>query len=274
VFKPYASIGTNLLFFEKGTPTKDVWFYEHRVIDGQKAYSMTKPIRVEHLQGCVDWWGGAQRQDRQENDVAWKVDFGGLLADARARARPYWDEAEQAATQAATIKAKLSDVRSQIKELEKIRDGLDTGSKERQKLGDQLTAEKVRLDALTGDLVATEEKQRAAKRAGDAIYDAVFNLDFKNPAPLPTTTAIRPNCWPNWNKTNSKPPPCATSSTPFWRRRCCDEGRTPAATLRSPHRSPRRHPAPAAVHPRSCRARQTGGTRPQRRTGGGTAQAD
>jgi type I restriction enzyme M protein len=24
VFKPYASIGTNLLFFEKGTPTKDV----------------------------------------------------------------------------------------------------------------------------------------------------------------------------------------------------------------------------------------------------------
>ena len=26
VFKPYASIGTNLLFFEKGTPTKDIWF--------------------------------------------------------------------------------------------------------------------------------------------------------------------------------------------------------------------------------------------------------
>ena len=50
VFKPYATIGTNLLFFEKGEPTKDIWFYEHRVPDGQKAYSMTKPIRVEHLQ--------------------------------------------------------------------------------------------------------------------------------------------------------------------------------------------------------------------------------
>lgn len=45
VFKPYASIGTNLLFFEKGEPTKEVWFYEHRIPDGQKAYSMTKPIR-------------------------------------------------------------------------------------------------------------------------------------------------------------------------------------------------------------------------------------
>ena len=73
VFKPYASIGTNLLFFEKGEPTKEIWFYEHRVPQGQKAYSMTKPIRVEHLQACVDWWGGAERKGRQETEVAWKV---------------------------------------------------------------------------------------------------------------------------------------------------------------------------------------------------------
>jgi len=73
VFKPYASIGTNLLFFEKGEPTRTVWFYEHRVPEGQKAYSMTRPIKVEHLQGCVDWWGGPERQDRQETEQAWKV---------------------------------------------------------------------------------------------------------------------------------------------------------------------------------------------------------
>jgi type I restriction enzyme M protein len=73
VFKPYASIGTNLLFFEKGEPTKNIWFYEHRVPEGQKAYSMTKPIRVEHLKPCVDWWGGAKRKGRQETDVAWRV---------------------------------------------------------------------------------------------------------------------------------------------------------------------------------------------------------
>jgi type I restriction enzyme M protein len=73
VFKPYASIGTNLLFFEKGSPTKDIWFYEHRVPDAQKAYSMTKPIRVEYLKPCVDWWGGAKRKGRVETEVAWKV---------------------------------------------------------------------------------------------------------------------------------------------------------------------------------------------------------
>ncbi len=73
VFKPYASIGTNLLFFEKGEPTKDIWFYEHRVPESQKAYSMTKPIRLEHFQGCIDWWGGKTRKGRKETPQAWKV---------------------------------------------------------------------------------------------------------------------------------------------------------------------------------------------------------
>ncbi len=73
VFRPYASIGTNLLFFKKGEPTQNIWFYEHLVPTGQKAYSMTKPIRFEHLHKCIDWWGGADRQGREETQQAWKV---------------------------------------------------------------------------------------------------------------------------------------------------------------------------------------------------------
>ena len=73
VFRPYASIGTNLLFFEKGEPTKDIWFWEHLVPEGQKAYSMTRPIKLEHLDGCAAWWGGAERVGREESDRAWKV---------------------------------------------------------------------------------------------------------------------------------------------------------------------------------------------------------
>jgi type I restriction enzyme M protein len=37
VFSPYTSINTNLLFFEKGGPTKAVWFYEHPYPDGYKS---------------------------------------------------------------------------------------------------------------------------------------------------------------------------------------------------------------------------------------------
>jgi type I restriction enzyme M protein len=73
VFKPYASIGTNLLFFEKGEPTKEIWFYEHQVPESQKAYSMTRPIRFEHFKPCIDWWGGQKREGREGNTFAWKV---------------------------------------------------------------------------------------------------------------------------------------------------------------------------------------------------------
>ncbi len=81
VFRPYASIGTNLLFFEKGSPTQETWFWEHKVPEGQKAYSMTKPMRFEHLQGCVDWWGGKNRKGRVDTPFAWKV----TAAEVKAR---------------------------------------------------------------------------------------------------------------------------------------------------------------------------------------------
>jgi type I restriction enzyme M protein len=80
VFKPYASIGTNLLFFEKGESTKDIWFYEHKVPEGQKAYSMTRPIKVEYLQDCVEWWGGVKRKGRVATELAWNITFDEIKA--------------------------------------------------------------------------------------------------------------------------------------------------------------------------------------------------
>jgi type I restriction enzyme M protein len=81
VFKPYASIGTNVLFFEKGRPTQDIWYWEHKVPEGQKAYSMTKSIRLEHLDACANWWGGTKRENRIEGPQAWKVS----ASDVKAR---------------------------------------------------------------------------------------------------------------------------------------------------------------------------------------------
>ena len=41
VFAPYTSIKTNVLFFEKGRPTTEVWYYEHPYPEGYKSYSKT-----------------------------------------------------------------------------------------------------------------------------------------------------------------------------------------------------------------------------------------
>lgn len=70
VFQPYATVATNLLFFTKGTPTKEIWYYEHRLPEGQKAYNKTKPIQAKEFKPIKDWW-----KDRKESDIAWKVDI-------------------------------------------------------------------------------------------------------------------------------------------------------------------------------------------------------
>lgn len=70
VFQPYATVATNLLFFTKGTPTKEVWYYEHRLPEGQKAYNKTKPIQAKEFNPIKTWWN-----DRKESDIAWKVDI-------------------------------------------------------------------------------------------------------------------------------------------------------------------------------------------------------
>ena len=68
VFAPYTGINTNLLFFDKGEPTKEVWFFEHPLPKGYKNYTKTKPIKLEEFDLEKKWWN-----NREENEYAWKV---------------------------------------------------------------------------------------------------------------------------------------------------------------------------------------------------------
>lgn len=56
VFAPYTSITTNILFFDKTEPTKEIWFYRMDMPEGYKNFSKTKPIKLEHLDPVVNWW--------------------------------------------------------------------------------------------------------------------------------------------------------------------------------------------------------------------------
>ncbi len=75
VFQPYASVATNLLFFTKGTPTKEIWYWQHHLPEGVKAYSKTKPIHKSEFENLKAWWN-----NRVENEQAWKVSLAELEA--------------------------------------------------------------------------------------------------------------------------------------------------------------------------------------------------
>ncbi|MDA3077574.1 type I restriction-modification system subunit M [Campylobacter sp. JMF_06 NA1] len=56
VFAPYTSITTNILFFERnGTGTDETWFYRLDMPPAYKAFSKTKPMKLEHFDEFFAW---------------------------------------------------------------------------------------------------------------------------------------------------------------------------------------------------------------------------
>lgn len=68
VFNPYAGVNTNLLFFTKGEPTKEVWYYHMQLPEGMKQYTKGKPIKHNEFDVVREWWNS-----REENEFAHKV---------------------------------------------------------------------------------------------------------------------------------------------------------------------------------------------------------
>ncbi|MCB5286203.1 MAG: type I restriction-modification system subunit M [Candidatus Cloacimonetes bacterium] len=75
VFSPYTSINTNILFFNKGDKTKNVWFFEHPYPEGYKSYSRTNPLTIQEFDLEKAWWN-----NRKETEYAWKVSYKDLEA--------------------------------------------------------------------------------------------------------------------------------------------------------------------------------------------------
>jgi type I restriction enzyme M protein len=75
VFAPYTTIPTNVLFFDRTGPTREIWFYEQPIPDGRRQYTKTQPILYEAFSDCLSWW-----QSRQETDRAWKITASEVLS--------------------------------------------------------------------------------------------------------------------------------------------------------------------------------------------------
>ena len=57
-------VKTNVLFFQKGDPTKDIWVYDYRT--GVKHTQVTKPLTRADLQDFVDCYCSGHLEDRKE----------------------------------------------------------------------------------------------------------------------------------------------------------------------------------------------------------------
>lgn len=124
VFAPYTTISTNILFFTKGKETENVWFYEHQLPKGVKAYNKTKPIQLKEFDPIKAWWGNEADgfASRIENEQAWKVSLEDIIArnynlDLKNphQAEEEIKDPEELLTQYADLQAEISKIRNQLK---------------------------------------------------------------------------------------------------------------------------------------------------------------
>jgi len=65
VFNPYAGVNTNLIFFTKGEPTKEIWYYQLPLPEGVKQYTKNRGITHEDFDPLRKWW-----KNRKANALA------------------------------------------------------------------------------------------------------------------------------------------------------------------------------------------------------------
>ncbi|MGI0057673.1 MAG: HsdM family class I SAM-dependent methyltransferase, partial [Nitrosarchaeum sp.] len=76
VFEPYTIIATNILFFDKTKPTKEIWYYKMKVNERLRGatraknpkYTKSNPIAYEDFTDVLKWF-----KKKVPNENAWKV---------------------------------------------------------------------------------------------------------------------------------------------------------------------------------------------------------
>lgn len=173
VFAPYSTIATNLLFFDRSGPTRELWYYEMPLPAGRKNYSKTAPLQYEEFADCLAWW-----KQREENAHAWCVDFGLKYKNARAAATPHWEAAQAADAKAKELARELREVNDELRGLR------EQGPLFKQAPSNAQALKKLeaRRDQLQAAELSERERAKQEQAAGDALYWPIFNLDSKNPA--------------------------------------------------------------------------------------------
>jgi type I restriction enzyme M protein len=79
VFSPYTDIDTNLLFFEKGKPTENIWYFYHPIREElshlkHPKYSKTKPIQYKEFEIEKAWWN--DRENEKHSQYCYQATIG------------------------------------------------------------------------------------------------------------------------------------------------------------------------------------------------------
>lgn len=147
-----AGVKTNLLFFTKGKPTEQIWYYDLSDIKVGKKTPMT-------LAQFDDFF--ARLPNREDSERSWTVDFAVRRAEAQTQAEPHRKEEQRLKEKQLRLKEKLPALKAELKADPK--------------------ADKTPLDALNQEIAQIDRAAREAAAKAQAIEDAIYDIKAVNP---------------------------------------------------------------------------------------------
>jgi len=147
-----AGVKTNLLFFTKGRPTRNVWYYDLSAIKVRKK----TPLTLKHFEDFFQWL-----PQRADSELSWTVDMDERKRIAAGEARPIKEQSAAKSRQAAHWNER-------VKELKKVKPRDETAIEEAEKQAKDLGRE-------------SRELAGKAKEIEDAVYDLKAVNPHKKP---------------------------------------------------------------------------------------------
>ena len=71
-FEPFNGIQTNILFFDEGKPTKDIWYYRMKIREGIKKYNKGTPIQDSDFDDVLKW---CKNKEKSDDENGYKVEL-------------------------------------------------------------------------------------------------------------------------------------------------------------------------------------------------------
>ncbi len=143
-----AGVKTNIVIFTKGQPTRTIWYYDLSHLNIRKR----SPLTRAHFDHFLKLYPG-----RDESEYSWMVDMDGRKAQARAEARPLYDQADQLDSQAQAKRKQIAQLR-----------------RDNQTRSDEYKALQTAANELS-------KEARQIRNKGEAIEAAVYDLKAVNP---------------------------------------------------------------------------------------------
>jgi type I restriction enzyme M protein len=169
-----AGVKTNLVFFRKGRPTRQIWYYDLSNLKINKS----NPLKLSHFDDFLNRYALDPTDPDRASQNSWTLDFEARQNDAREAAAPLQAEAKTLLAEADRLQKAIGKLKPQLRQAA---------------TSEEWDAIQTRIDSYSAEQRAILKQARDLENDAQVILDAIYDLKAVNPHAADTGDRRTPN---------------------------------------------------------------------------------